>query len=79
MAGLADAFAAAERKRNGPQCRVGLLLSELDADDRVALETALLGTTYSTVLAEVLSQQGHEITDDPINRHRKGRCKCPRS
>ena len=76
---LAAKFTQAKTARKGPPCTVGLLLSFMTGDDRAALEAALGDESIeSRTIWRVLVEEGHEISDTPIARHRRGMCLCSR-
>jgi hypothetical protein len=76
---LADKFTQAKTARKGPPCTVGLLLSFMSKDDHAALVAALADPSIeSRTIWRVLVEEGHEISDTPIGRHRKGMCLCSR-
>jgi hypothetical protein len=76
---LAAKFTQAKAARKGPPCTVGLLLSFMTGDDRAALEAALADESIeSRTIWRVLVEEGHEISDTPIARHRRGMCLCSR-
>lgn len=65
----------------GGVCSVGLLLDDITTDDpdladevRAALTNRRLS---STGIMRALRSRGWEITINPIERHRRGECKCP--
>lgn len=76
--GLAEAFRTQPKSRNrGPHCTLGLLLTELDDDDRNALLNALNDTDFSGVeIARILSDAGHDMGYWVVNRHRAALCRC---
>lgn len=76
---LAAKFEQAKPARKGPPCTVGLLLDFMTKDDREALIAALADDSIeSRTIWRVLIDEGHEISDTPINRHRRGLCQCSR-
>jgi hypothetical protein len=76
---LGDKFTQAKTTRKGPPCSVGVLLSSMTKDDREALIAALADPSIeSRTIWRVLIDEGHEISDTPIGRHRNGVCQCSR-
>ena len=76
---LAHKFTQAKTAQKGPPCTVGLLLAFMTADDRAALIAALDDPSIqSRTIWRVLVEEGHEISDTPIGRHRRGMCLCSR-
>ena len=76
---LAQKFTQAKTAQKGPPCTVGLLLKFMTADDRAALIAALDDPSIqSRTIWRVLVEEGHEISDTPISRHRRGMCLCSR-
>lgn len=68
---LAAKFTQAKTSRKGPPCSVGLLLAFMSKDDRAALVAALADPSIeSRTIWRVLVEEGHEISDTPIARHR---------
>ena len=77
---LSAKFTQAKTARKGPPCTVGLLLKFMSKDDRAALIAALnTPTIQSRTIWRVLVEEGHEISDTPIGRHRRGMCQCSRN
>lgn len=76
---LAAKFTQAKTARKGPPCSMGLLLSFMTEVDRAALQAALADPSIeSRTIWRVLVEEGHEISDTPIGRHRNGVCQCSR-
>ena len=72
-------FTQAKTARKGPPCTVGLLMDFMTEDDRAALVAALADPAIeSRTIWRVLVEEGHEISDTPIGRHRRGMCLCSR-
>jgi len=78
--GLADELASAKAQpRSGVRCGVYTVLASL-GDDAPALQAALNDDSFAgTAIAKVLRDRGYQIQDNTIQRHRKGRCVCPRT
>ena len=57
-------------------CTVGNLLNELSEEDRATFTGALADgkPTHSLVMA--LRDIGHKMSDNSLNAHRQGKCKC---
>jgi hypothetical protein len=77
---LAAALEAAQPKRKGPPCSIGVLLSPngpLSDKDRATLSAALAdGTVEHSRLAEALTAEGHKVGENAVSRHRRRRCLC---
>ena len=76
---LADRARSAQHGKKGGTCTVRILLDQLDEAYRVDVQAAMDDPTiWSTTLADVLAQDGYQIASETLNRHRRGRCACPR-
>lgn len=76
---LAARARAAQHGKKGGTCTVRILLDQLDETYRVDVQSAMDDASiWATTLAEVLAQDGYEIAAETLNRHRRGRCACPR-
>ena len=80
---LEQAFAQAKNKRkNGPKCTVAYMLGQLSADDAKAIENAIDSPLMATHIAQILKDNGIEISVHPIRRHKnRGKpngCACSR-
>ena len=67
----------------GPPCTVKLVLAEVDAEDRTALEALLRNRGVSAAkIANLLMKHGYRIGSPAITRHRRGQanggCACHR-
>jgi hypothetical protein len=75
---LDDIAGLAKRER---PCDVAVVLSRLSPDEVVALDAALTADVKaipSTKIAAALRKNGHQITDDAVQAHRRaGGCSCP--
>lgn len=61
----------------GPPCTMGVILSELDKDDRSALVEALIDRTVEhTTIYRVLTGNGFKVSINTVQRHRRGECRC---
>lgn len=61
------------------RCPVLHVLRALPADDAAGLRRALAlppAALSAPRIRDVLRDAGHEITSEPIARHRRGACKC---
>lgn len=68
-------------KANKKQCRVGVILETLDADAAEQLAAAIPasepgGTITVGAIIEWCKQRGHEVSQNTIVYHRRGRCTC---
>ena len=76
---LADKFMQAKTVRKGPLCTVGAMLSSMTPEDRDAVNQALnTPMVTSRTIWRVLVEEGYNISDTPIARHRRGMCLCSR-
>jgi len=76
---LNNRFATAKPARKGPTCSVKLLLASMDEHERDTLIAAFDDETIqSRTIWRVLIDEGYEISDSPIGRHRRGLCLCSR-
>lgn len=74
---VTDRARKAQRGRQGPNCGVGIMLATVVPSYRDDVQAALDDPTiYSTVIAEILAQDGIDIAYESIQRHRRGRCMC---
>lgn len=77
-----DAILAVNQKgRPGTKCMVGLALGRMDDDtvrDKVVVALADRERFSADGLAAVFKQLGFDMSRAPIERHRAGRCLCPR-
>lgn len=69
-----DAEQAAHRK--GPPCSIGALLTEMDAEDADALQSALGSQMPHAWIARALAAIGHKVLSETVGRHRRGECSC---
>ncbi|CAB4173508.1 hypothetical protein UFOVP955_32 [uncultured Caudovirales phage] len=77
---LADAFTTPTRTIHGPTCGVYKILGTLESKDFETLSAVLDKNSpwTSTQIAAILSDQGHPIKADALQRHRRGACECGR-
>lgn len=79
--GLADKLKTVKRSETGLPCGVAKLLSELQGEDKEALELVFAtrsksGTISNRQLHEILLSEGHDIAFASINLHRRQQCRC---
>jgi len=75
--GLADQFAALRPNYGGTRCAVGRTLDLMDPDDRAALQAALDNRGIQGAgISLVLRDNGHDVGDQAVSRHRRGVCSC---
>ena len=60
----------------GPPCRLGLLWSRSDDDDKSAIVETLASERLHTTVAKWLTTDDLRITDQLVARHRNGTCSC---
>jgi hypothetical protein len=68
---------------HGSPCSVGALLGQLDGDELEALRL-MLGTPDKRGWAagdiyDALTAEGYAVSYQQINRHRGGKCRCPKA
>lgn len=74
---IIDRARKAQRGRQGPNCGVGIMLATVQPSYRLDVEQAMADPNiYSTVISEILAQDGIELAYETIQRHRRGRCMC---
>lgn len=79
---LADSLKAAQPYKTSRGCAVGRLLAVLSPKDREALVAALLigknepGRLSNQQLSDILKSEGHEVSMQVIETHRKLACSC---
>ena len=77
---LFDKIKTASESIPGGTCTAGKLLEALTPADRADLEAALADRSIpATIIAKVLTETGHKIGDDAVQRHRRGACACGRT
>lgn len=80
---LADRLSAPPTPRHGTPCSIGALLEQLDEVERAAL-LEMLGTPENwgwpaSAIFDALLAEGHRVSQQQINRHRGGQCRCRRA
>ena len=74
--GLADKLQETKQTVKGPICTLCTLLTVLGADDRKALEAALVDLSFTgAAISRALKAEGHHISDMTVNRHRRADCR----
>jgi hypothetical protein len=79
---LADKIAQARPKMRGLPCPIATIVAALSEKDRVALLTQFdlppdaPERLSNSVLAELLTDEGHRIHYKSIEGHRNRRCRC---
>ena len=74
--GLADKLQATKETPKGPICTLCTVLTVLAADDRKALEAALVDLSFTGAgISRALKAEGHNISDMTVNRHRRADCR----
>lgn len=74
---FANRARAAQQLRKGGTCTVGVMLDGMDEKLRAEVETAIDDLSiYATIIADLLTKDGYEMTPETLNRHRRGRCLC---
>ena len=73
---LVDAFATPPSRRRGT-CGMGRVIAALPEKDAQALNDVLSGDRWSSAdIARVLRDEGHDVREWTVSRHRKGECAC---
>jgi len=81
---LADRLSETTAVGAGLPCKLGSLLAgnQLSKEDRAKLAEVLEvpygypGRLPNTVIAAALREEGFDIGDGSVNKHRSGRCRC---
>lgn len=55
-------------------CRGCRLEESLSPEDRKALQEAMASEMAGSLIAQALRDEGYEISDQTLQRHRRGRC-----
>lgn len=76
MGNLAAVLSQQAASRGPMKCTVGLLLRELDDLDAKALRNALASSLEGSKISFALSQEGHRVGGQAIQRHRRHLCNC---
>lgn len=80
MGSLLARITEAAGTQRGPRCTVAVVLAKLDGSDRTDLEHALENRDVTaSAIFRVLREDGHNIGDQAIGRHRRGECACGRT
>lgn len=83
---LADKLGSASEKAKNLKCKIGVLISEdkLSKKDRDNLEAALdapmsdPGRIPNTTIGALLREEGYDISNSAVDRHRARSCSCYR-
>jgi hypothetical protein len=67
-----------ESRRANPRCGIASLLSSLPEDEANDLVSAMSGEWTAVAIANALTNRGHRIGYQIVQRHRRGACGCPR-
>ena len=66
-----------QRGRQGPNCSVGITLGGLQPKYRQEVEEAMADMTiFSTIIEQLLEEDGMTVGASAIQRHRRGTCMC---
>lgn len=77
--GLMDKITAEQERVRPNRCGVAKAMQSLKKADQEQLEDALANPEYAhSVIAKVLTDEGHKTTSDGVSRHRRGICGCAR-
>lgn len=73
---LAKRIAEYEKPKIGGVCSTCTVISEANDEDKAALLAAMDDPRISNAgLSRILREEGYEIGDSALRRHRKGECK----
>lgn len=65
------------KTRRGPRCSFGLIVDTLTPDDLAVLAAAMADPMVTASrIADVLNDEGHDVSSFTVNRHRRGGCRC---
>jgi hypothetical protein len=73
---LADRVQSKPVRRHGIPCSVGELLDSLPPDEVAALEQMLSGGWSQAEIHKAVTDEGHYVGRQTINRHRSQACRC---
>jgi hypothetical protein len=74
--GLADRFASYEKPAPGAKCVTCSLVEGLPKDEAAALDAALADASISNAaISAILKEEGHQIGETSVRRHRRGICR----
>ena len=73
---LADRVKSKPARRHGIPCSVGELLDKLPPDEAAALEAMLSGGWSQAEIHAAVTEEGHYVGRQTINRHRSQACRC---
>ena len=63
----------------GTKCAYQLFLDEMEETDRIALNAAWDKGVSQRVILRALRAEGYKTSNESINNHKSGNCKCPKS
>lgn len=78
---LAERLKSANRSEPGLPCGIGKILSEVEGEDKEALEIvfatrSVAGTISNRQIHEILISEGHDVAYASIALHRRQQCRC---
>ena len=78
---LADKLSKTQRSETGLPCGVAKVLSEVEGEDKEALELvfqsrSVSGTISNRQIHDILLSEGHDIAYSSIALHRRQQCRC---
>jgi hypothetical protein len=72
---LSDALKIETAVKQGPRCRICVLVETLDKDDAAALAAAFANSSItSAAISRALEREGHKAPGESVRRHRDLRC-----
>ena len=71
---LADRLAQQVDGKPGPQCTLCRIIVGMSDEDREALEAAMASTMQTSAISRALNDEGYEIRQASVGRHRRGDC-----
>jgi hypothetical protein len=73
---LKTAAETVEALKPGPKCGFGTILKMLPADDRKYFDEMIAEGRTGSFIADVFRADGHDVSDDKVRRHMRGKCSC---
>jgi len=74
---LADVIESKIKPPRERTCTVPALFKLLSKDDQKAFLTYIIKGTPTSTLTAALRSEGYKISDEKLNKHRRGLCECP--
>ena len=74
--GLSEALSKQMARANNDKCSVQILIESLSEDDRKVLQEAFDKGMPTHPIVYALREEGYKSSDNSMNAHRQGKCKC---